>query len=100
MAVGVPPSVLPDIPPSQGEIGLGARRRSSPPLWGRWRQPEGVFAASTEPAERKIPPQPSPQGGGRATVVPHPLSPLEGDMSAKLTDRGTPCTLRSLVHAH
>ncbi|HZG27835.1 MAG TPA: aminotransferase class IV family protein [Ensifer sp.] len=57
----------------------------SPPLWGRWRQPEGVFTANAEQAEGKPPPQPSPQGGGGATAAPHPISPLAGEGGAAPT---------------
>ncbi len=41
-----------------------------PPLWGRWRQPEGDFAKTAEVrGKKKAPLQPSPQGGGRAAVA-------------------------------
>ena len=77
MAVGIPPSVLPDISPSRGESGWSARPASSL----TYTSLAMVFMAW--------------QDGHSGS-----LSPLEGEMSAKLTERGNRCTLRSNAYAH
>ena len=72
MAVALPPSVLPDISPSRGEITRGTNFQSQ---------------LASLPVERK-------RGAIRLSI-----SPLEGEMSGR-TEGGNRHALRGQTHAH
>ncbi len=72
MAVALPPSVLPDISPSRGEITRGTNVHSQ---------------LASLPVERK-------RGAIRLSI-----SPLEGEMSGR-TEGGNRHALRGQTHAH
>jgi hypothetical protein len=74
LVVAIPPSVLPDISPSRGEIRKRSAHRSS---WANWRS---TIEACL----------------GAATVL-HHISPLEGEMSGR-TEGGKPNS-HTLTHA-
>jgi hypothetical protein len=99
MAVGIPPSVLPDISPSRGEIGWGATVALPPPCGEGWR---GVFLSSGSVLAVKPPsgcrhlPH---KGGDDMGSALQPLSPLEGEMPGR-AEGGMALPGRSYEYVH